>query len=302
MTYKTAETPQGNGGELITAEAFREKYSGKRFSSHTAPKAVLYSFLYECYQQNEDGITRTLYPDIWSIQHKVNTYEDMDSWNGYLGLVEWQRGAFSTAVFMRNALNSNLSDLRNIITSIISGENIRDELGAGIPDSLRLWVESLTLEAYTPQQSGGYVLETLRKNIEAGLRYVKAYNTFVELIAEELKTPEYIIMKVSETGTRRSLEAVNEALSALRDHIAEHRTGEAEGTAPSYFTAWTPEYFRETIKAFEPVGEGLPPIPEEKITDARLGIRQGIKKGQYSWVSLFAGYSSKYWRLDVYGG
>jgi hypothetical protein len=66
-------------------------------------------------------------------------------------------------------------------------------------------------------------------------------------------------------------------------------------------TRWTPEYFRETMKLYEPVGDNLPPIPEENVQEARRSIKEGVKKGLYSWYRAFFRYSTKYWRVDVYG-
>ena len=303
MAENTAVSPQGDllvlGAQM--ADDFMEKYGKRRFTSHTAPKAVLYAFLYGCYLQGEKKPITPLYPDIDSIQKKVKTYEDMDSWNGYLNLVEWQRSAFNTAVFMRNALQSNLANYDNIVRSLIAAEGLRAELRKGdLSEGATLWLSSLTIEAYTPQ-SHGEVITGLRKNAEAGLRYMKAYNSFMELIAEELKVPEYTIQKVLMLDVRDSLEALNEALSVLRESVERHRPEEAAGKAYGDMTRWTPEYFRETMKLYEPVGDNLPPIPEENVQEARRSIKEGVKKGLYSWYRAFFRYSTKYWRVDVYG-
>lgn len=299
---ETTATPQGNGDSLSikTSEEFRAKYGKKRFVSHTAPKAVLYTFLHDMYQQGEGGAKLPLYPDMMSIQEKVETYEDMDLWNGYLNLVEWQRSAFNTAVFMRNALQSNLSDLDHMIKSLIAAEELRGELrGVERTEAATLWLYSLSIEAYTPQSNAGIII-TLRKNVEAGLRYMKAYNTFIELIAEETKTPEYVLLKVSMRRVWETLEAVNEALSMLRETVERNRAEEAKGASAGDLTQWTPEYFRETMKAFEPVGDNIPPVPKDKIQEARPRIKRALAKGNSSWYSVFFPYSSKYWRVDVY--
>lgn len=299
MAENTVVTPQGDGDSLKikTAEDFYKKYGKKHFTPKTAPKAVLYSFLYDMYQHGGAGGNKPLYPDIEGIRSKIETYKEMDSWNGYLNLVEWQRSAFNTAVFMRNALQGNLSDLDHMVKNLIAAEELRGNLkDTELSQDSALWLYSLTIEAYTPQ-SGGYTVSLLRKNIEAGLRYMKAYNTFMELIAEELKVPEYVYLKVLMAPALRSLAGVNEALSLLREVSERERES---GTSAGILTQWTPEYFRETMKLFEPVGENLPPIPEEKIREARERIREGVKKGQYSWYSAYFRFSTQYWRVDVY--
>ena len=55
------------------------------------------------------------------------------------------------------------------------------------------------------------------------------------------------------------------------------------------------------MKLYEPVGDNLPPIPEENVQEARRSIKEGVKKGLYSWYRAFFRYSTKYWRVDVYG-
>lgn len=297
MADNTVQLPEGDGDNIIkTAEEFKEKYSKKRFSSHTAPKAVMYSFLYDIYQQGEGGVKEALYPDIGGIQSKVETYEDMDTWNGYLNLIEWQRSAFNTAVFLRNALQSNISEYNRLAASLVSAENLRAELrDTQLTETATLFLSNLTLEAYSPQ-ADGYSVDILRKNIEGGLRYMTAYNTFVRLIAEEAKTPEYVRLKVTMKGVQESLNEVNRALAILTEVAYRERAEE-----PGIFSSWTPEYLQETLRAFEPVGKDIPPVPEDKIREAREGIRRGVKKGQYSWYTLYRRYSSQYWRMDVYG-
>jgi hypothetical protein len=295
MAENTVQYPDGGGNAIIqTAAEFKEKYSKKRFSSRTAPKAVLYSFLYDIYQQSEGGVKEPLYPDITGIRNKVETYEDMDAWNGYLNLTEWQRSAFNTAVFLRNALQSNLSEYNRVISSLIAAENLRAELRAEqIPQSASLWLDALTLEAYSPQ-ADGYSIDILRKNIEGGLRYTKAYNTFVALIAEETKTPEYARLMVTTQHQQETLNDINRALTILTETAYRERA-EDQGAG-----RWTQEYLSETLRAFEPIGNELPPIPADRISEARDGIRRGVKKGSYSWYTLYRRYSSQYWRMDVY--
>lgn len=297
MAYKTEEHPHGDGENVIqTAAEFKEKYGKKRFTSHTAPKAVLYTFLYDIYQHNESGIQGTLYPDITGIQQKVETYEDMDTWNGYLNLTEWQRSAYNTAVFMRNSLQGALSDYNHIATSLIAAENLRAELRGQLPETSAFFLSSLTLEAYSPQ-ANGYTIDVLRKNIEASLRYLIAYNTFVGLIADELKTPEYVQLRVSTAAAYEAVNEVNRALAILTE-VAYRERAEDEGKPGE----WSAEYLRETLRAFEPIGEGLPPVPEDRIAFARDGIKRGVKKGQYSWYTLYLRYSTQYWRVNVYEG
>lgn len=293
--YNTEQRPDGGGNSIIqTAAEFKEKYSKRRFTSHTAPKAVLYSYLYDIYQSGEGKAPVPLYPDLEGIRSKVETYEDMDAWNGYLNLLNWQRSAYNTAVFLRSALQSNLSEYNRLASSLIAAENLRAELRSEqLPQASSLFLSALTLEAYSPQ-ADGYSVDIIRRNIEGGLRYIKAYNTFVALIAEETKTPEYVRLQLTTDRQQEAVNDINRALSVLTETAYRERA-EDQGAGE-----WTPEYLSETLSAFTPIGQDIPPIPADRISAARDGIRQGVRKGTYSWHTLYTRYSSQYWRMDVY--
>ena len=293
--YNTEQRPDGGGNSIIqTAAEFKEKYSKRRFTSHTAPKAVLYSYLYDIYQSGEGKAPVPLYPDLEGIRSKVETYEDMDTWNGYLNLLNWQRSAYNTAVFLRSALQSNLSEYNRLASSLIAAENLRAELRSEqLPQASSLFLSALTLEAYSPQ-ADGYSVDIIRRNIEGGLRYIKAYNTFVTLIAEETKTPEYVRLQLTTDHQQEAVNDINRALSVLTETAYRERA-EDQGAGE-----WTPEYLSETLSAFTPIGQDIPPIPADRISAARDGIRQGVRKGTYSWHTLYTRYSSQYWRMDVY--
>lgn len=300
MSMIATEYPHGEveRAGVQTVEEFREKYGKRRFTSKTAPKSLLYTFLYDLYEINENKERTDLYPDMLSIQKQVNTYEDMNVWNAYLNLIEWQRSAFNTAVFMRNTLKSCLSDYHHMITSIISGEQIRREVVGEQPETFTLFLHTLTLEAYTPQSDGGQqVVFTLRKNIEAALLYMSAYNTFMDILADFTKAPEYSILKVDMAGALNALDEVNEALELLRQDVAENREKEiTEATKEEKGKLWPIGYLRETMKAFAPIGLDLPPVPASKKKEAKDKIKNNFGKFFLSWHKLFVNYASEYWR------
>jgi len=292
----TTEYPHGDvereGAQ--TVEEFREKYGNKRFSSKTAPKSLLYSFLFDIEQLNDGGIKGSLYFDMEKIKRQVNTVEDMNTWNAYLNLIEWQRSAFNTAVFMRNTLRSCLSDYHHMITSIIAGEEIRREVQGEQTTAFTSFLHSLTLESYDPQSDGHYVVLTLRKNIEAALLYMNAYNSFMDILADFTKTPEYTLLKVTMGETLDALRSVNEELDCLRKSVAENR--EPEIKAAKDGKAWPLEYLQETMKAFAPVGVDIPPMPEGKKKTAKDRIKRDFSRLRLSWHSVFTSYASDYWR------
>lgn len=296
----TTEYPHGEveRAGVQTVEEFRKKYGGKRFSSKTAPKSLLYSFLYDLYEINENKERTDLYPNMLAIQKQVNTYDDMNTWNAYLALIEWQRSAFNTAVFMRNTLKSSLSDYHHMITSIIAGEQIRRNVVGEQPEAFTLFLHTLTLEAYTPQSDGGQdAVFTLRKNIESALLYMSAYNTFMDILADFTKTPEYTFLKVDMAGSLDALDEVNEALECLRQDVKDHREKEIkEATKEEKGKLWPIGYLRETMKAFAPIGLDLPSVPASKKKEAKDNIKNSFGKYFLSWHKVFATYASEYWR------
>ena len=92
---------------------------------------------------------------------------------------------------------------------------------------------------------------------------------------------------------QESVNDINRALSVLTETAYRERA-EDQGAG-----AWTEEYLRETLRAFDAIGNP-PPVPADRISAARDGIRQGVRKGSYSWYTLYRRYSSQYWRMDVY--
>ncbi len=300
----TTEYPHGDverEGAQTVAE-FREKYGRKRFSTKTAPKSLLYSFLYDLIEINEGAARDDLYPDMESIKRQVKTYEDMNVWNAYIALIEWQRSAFNTAVFMRNSLSSCLSDYKNVVTSIIAGEHIRREVKGEQTEAFTLFLHTLTLEAYTPQSDGHYVIATLRNNIEAALLYMSAYNTFMDVLADFTKTPEYTFLKVDMWSALDALASLNEALALLREDAEEYRKPEiiaAQNAGDN--SAWPIAYLEETMKGFAPIGEDLPPMPEAKKKEAMDRLKRTFGSIHLSMHSIFTRYASEYWRRNSEG-
>ena len=221
----------------------------------------------------------------------------MNRWNNYIGLMEWYQNSFNTAVFMRNALQTTLSDLDNITRSLIAGENLRREIVGDQPQIVDLWLSSLTIEAYTPQTHGDVIMG-LRRNAEEALRYVKAYNSFIELIAEVVEIPECTVFRVKMSKIWELMDSLNEALDVLREDVAEHREKEIRegGGETRSLTLWSPEYLSETMKAFQPIGKDLEPVPKEKKGRAEARIVRDFKLAGMSWYSIFREYSSDYWR------
>lgn len=274
-----------------SAADFRRKYKYKRFTAGNAGKAIVLNFLYDCYQQSEGGVQEELYSDISSITQKITTYEDMNHYNAYVYFVEWLRLGFDHAVLMRNALQGAMSDYLHITKSIIAGENLRQELKTeNLSEDAMLWMSANTIDSYTSQTEGGAVIQTIRDNIIMSLKYVKAFNSFIDLLAEEIRLPELSFLRVSTQGTDKDLHTLNEALSLLRVC-----TGEGIPSSKS-LVQWTPELLQNTMERFQPIGEHLPPIPADKDHVVRERFRRDFKANNISWNALYKLYAAEYWR------
>ena len=284
-----------NNNAVETAEEFKEKYGRKRFTSSNAGKIVLYNYVYAAYQIEEGAKTEDIKPlysgklkdggtrSAEGVVSRIDSTEDLLRYNAFVHLQEWTENAFKTTVFMRNALKSVISDYYNIASSIIAAEAIKKALGdkADEPD-ISIWLSSLTIDSYTPQTNGGGIY-TLRRNIALALRYIKAYNTFIEMIAAAVDVPEYTVFKVSMQSTEASLSHLNVALSMVVSDIRNHR-----GTDD--------EYLNETLKAFEPVEMEAEPIPTYNIKKADAIISTVSRHGYKTWTSAFAALYAGYWR------
>jgi len=328
------KTPARNTEEFII------KYAQKRFSPSTAGRAYLLSFLLDAYSMSERGVQTTLW-NMDLLKSKVHSEEDIQSFDAYYYLTEWLRILFEDSRTMRNALRSVLSDFLHITTSILSAENIRrciigtpitdklqavpaedftEELNSNPDTLLTLWLNTLTLEAYTPQADGGTLLQSLRENIGEGLRYMVAYHTFLDVIADITGIPECAYLKIRMKPITETLEALNEALEALRDDIKNHREPEIRNSTaarpesftftetklspplhgkllPASLTFWTPEYLEATMRNFQPIGEERP-VPEERVQFLRDSIRRDFKREYINWYVLYTRYSSSY-RIPV---
>lgn len=316
-------------------EEFILKYCKKRFTPSTAGKAYLLSFLLDAYSMSERGVQTTLW-DVEYLRSKVETEEDIRSFDAYYHLTEWLRNLYENSRTMRNALQGVLSDFYHTTTSIIAAENIRkcvinpqltdklqtlegealrEEINKSPDTLLTLWLNTISLEAYTPQSDGGLLMRALRENIREGLRYLVAYHTFLDVIADFTGIPECAYLKIKSAPLKESLSNLNEALDLLRDNVKKYREPEIiESSAsrpenfhitgmnlepkldnflPASLTFWTPEYLSATMKYFEPVGEE-PPVPEEKVQYLRDSIRQNFKREYINWYVLYTRYSISY--------
>lgn len=331
---RTASRQQKNTPAKNTEE-FILKYCKKRFTPANAGKAYLLSFLLDAYSMSERGVQTTLW-DVGYLRSKVQAEEDVRSFDAYYHLTEWLRNLYENSRTMRNALQSVLSDFYHTTTSIIAAENIRkcvvpvpitDKLQAldgddfnkeirNNPDTLlTLWLNTISLEAYTPQKDGGLLMRALRENIREGLRYIIAYHTFLDVIAEFTGIPECAYLKVKSAPLEESLSNLNKALELLRDNVKEYREPEITASAasrpedfhftgvdlepkldsllPASLTFWTPKYLQATMKYFEPVGEE-PPVPAEKVQFLRDSIRRDFKREYINWYVLYTRYSISY--------
>lgn len=282
-------------GRAETAQELKEKYGRKRFTSSNAWRIVLYNYVYAAYQIEEGakaGEIKQLYSASLKKGHtrsaqniiaKIDCAEDMNRYNAFVHLQEWTENAFKTAVFMRNALKSVISDYYNISASIIAAEELSHTLGSKAKEAdVVLWLSSLSIYRYSPQAHGNNIY-ALRRNITLALRYLKAYNTFIEMIASAVKVPEYTVFKVDTQSTNEGLSALNDILSTLVSTLREYNKKENE-------------YLNETLKAFEPVETEADPIPESNIRKSEAIISALCQYGHKSWTGAFSTLYSGYWR------
>lgn len=290
-------------GKAETAEEFKAKYGRKRFTSATAGKSIIYSYLYWGYLKNEglsneELIAQPLYRDLDAIRAKVATVDDAYIYNQYIHLEEWLANAFETALFMRNATKSVLAHFHSIATGAIAGEELRDALGAKADEGkIAIWLSTLSVDSIRPTTGSYETALTLRANAENGLRYLNVFNTLIAIIGTEIEIPELTLFQVDMSVIDDSIAQLNEVLGLLRDNIRKRETvpnEQALTTAPPLFTERALE---ATLEAFRDVSPDAPPIPEENIKATERKIRDTIiVHGNKAWTNLFTILSRDYWR------
>ena len=290
-------------GKAETAEEFREKYAKKRFTSSTAGRSIIYSYLYWGYLKNEglsneELIAQPLYKDLEAIRQKIATVDDAYIYNQYLHLEEWIANAFETALFMRNGLSSVLSHFYSIVSGAIAGEELRNALGAQADDgNVGLWLSLLSVDSIRPTTSSYDTVLALRRNADKALRYLNVYNTLIATIAIEIDIPELVIFQTDMSGIKDSIAHLNEALELLRGHISKRETVPDEQAVTTYPPAFTQRALEATLEAFRDVSPDAPPIPEANIKATERKIRDTvIVHGNKAWTNLFTILSRDYWR------
>lgn len=285
-----------------TAQEFKDKYGRKRFTAANAGKALIYRYIYWAYLKNEgmtndEIIDQPLYKNFDNIRAKVETPEDLRRYWAYVYLQEWLANAFESTVFIRNATDGAVSHFYTIVADAIAGENLRAALGDNIhEEKVALWLSALSVDALRPTTNVFIMAETLRANIEKGLRYINVYNSLIALIAKEIEIPEFTVFQVSTADTRDSIERLNAALELLRGEISQR--GEApEGEAVSPISpAFTPKEIEVTLAAFTDIFPDAPPIPAENVALTEQTLRAYVLEGGKAWTTLFTILGKNYWR------
>jgi len=295
------------------AREFWEKYGRKRYTAKTAGKAHLLNLLFHAYQASGEPIDKP-YFDVYTLRSGIQTEEDMSRYDAYFYLTEWLRTLYENAVAVKNDLILRLSEFDEIASSLLSAENVRINIQGEQTTEFILWLNTLTLEAYQPQEPGGLLLQSLRENIGQGIRYLKAYQAFLDEIAAFTGIPECTVLKMNATPIVRRLAALNVAFKDIRKNVAEHRepeVREAEASAPppeerggikfpqtlpylrNTLTSWTPAYLEATMRSFQPIGAEAP-VPEERIKYLRETLRRDFGKSFINWYALYHEYSMQY--------
>ena len=299
-------------------DEFIEKYYKKRFSPATAGKYYLLAFLFDVYNKQKEKVSGSLW-NLEAIKENIKTEEDMRSFDAYYHLTEWLRSMYENSRTMKNSLQSYMWAFDHIAGTILSAENARrlaiknPILSTDIqhtnnsPDlKLSLWMDTLSLEYYTPESDGRYIVINLRENIAEGLRYMVAYHAFIDVIAEYTGIPECEVLKVKTSHIKGLLSSLNETLDMLRDDIQKNRKPETNPTTtraefdealsplyPPALTFFDAEELEIAMEIFTPVKEA-PPIPEERIDYLREYIKRDFKTGTTNWYVLYTRYSIKY--------
>lgn len=304
--------------QALDTDEFIDKYYKKRFTPANAGKAYLLSFLFDVYNGEKEKVKGSLW-NIEAIKEKIITEEDMRSFDAYYHLTEWLRSMYENSRTIKNSLQTYMWAFDHMAGEILSAENVRRlaikkpilstdvQHKNNLPElPLSLWMDTLSLEYYTPESDGRYIVMNLRENIEENLRYIVAYHAFIDVIAEYTGIPECNILKVKTAPIKSRISALNETLDMLRTDIQNNRKTETDplmtrvdfdkSLCPLYppaLTFFDAEELEIALEIFTPVEEA-PPIPEERIDYLREYIKRDFKTGTTNWYVLYTWYSVKY--------
>lgn len=288
-----------------SSEAFRKKYGRKQFTSLTVGKSVILNYLYMNYQLIEqkpaEEITSLF--DREKLRQKIETMQHYIYYSYYLTLLDWITTGYEAAVNMKTALRTQGNALLTLISDITAGERIRKETAGTDNQLLRLYTQSLSLDEYSPQGEYSYNYTRLRESYCMSLRYLKAYNLFIDLMAEAQGIPELAIFRMNMEEPEEQRERINESLQALREAAEEIRGATLEEREPgeplgTYHPNWSRGYLDSTLELFSAIPEAEE-IPEENIEQTREEMRTPPHY-HISWQGVFDRILTKdYWRRGV---
>lgn len=291
-----------------TAQEFLDKYRRKRLTDSTAAKCYLYNYLYWAYLTNEkkpiDYLKDRVFKDegkIWDIL-MAHPYPEA-LYRFYSGLCVWLNTAFESAVLMRNSLNEFLLYYSDIASTTIAGESLRYELGDKAHNGkVALWLATLSADQFRPTGMSYHKIiglrYSLRSNIENYLRYINVYNTLIETMGEMIEVPELTIYQVDTHTVDGLITQLNETLETLRYAINKREVvSDEEAQASSFPPPFTPKEMEETLKAFAPIDDKAPPIPDANIKAVKQYFKElDTASHDFDGDSLFKTMSKDYWR------
>lgn len=311
-----------------TAKEFKTKYSRKRLTRKTAAKVYLFNYVYWALLNNENMPIDTVNDKVIKDESKPFDILMRDEYAAglysfYCGICVWINTAMESAVLIRNALLDFISHYTDIALTIEAGEKLRRTLGdqannKDISSSLT-W---LTVDTYRPDGIDSHKITGLKSSIrpliENYMRYLNVYNTLIETLGDGIEVPELSVFKVSTKSVERDIRLLNKQLNDVSIEIAKRETIQREEHKATSSTPGTKEWMEEklmafepnsipqpftqteldeVLKAFAPMEEKAPPIPEENIEKARRMIKELDQAAHpFNGDSFFKAMSNKYWR------
>ncbi len=286
-----------------TAEAFRKKYGRRQFNPLTVGKSVLLNYVYSNYQLIEGAKEFLPLYDKEKLRAKIQNTQHYIYYSYYLTLLDWITTGYEAAVNMKTALWTQGNALLTLVSTILAGEHIRERISGTEDQLLQLYTRPISLDEYAPQGEYSFAYTSLRESYCNSLRYLKAYNTFIDLIAEAQEIPELGIFRMNMEEPEEQRESINENLQALRETAEEIRGATLEEREPgeplgTYHPNWSRGYLDSTLELFSAIPQAEE-IPEENIQKTREELKTP-EHYHVSWQGVFDRILTKdYWRRGV---
>lgn len=213
-------------------EALEQKYRARPFLGIEAGKNVVLSEINKFLDRAENGrYSHPLYTDdeITAVMHTIATFPEHDAYRRYIRLCQWTSHFHTHVRAFLDTAKALLFYALEMLSHALSMEQVEATIRASASSEEIYAAEEFTfrttdLSRFTYVESDEFNLMQTWNTVKENLRFAQAYNKAIELIAKEIKIPEYKCFMIDYTTITSLIENVLEYTRSLEAFI-ETRSG-----------------------------------------------------------------------------